>query len=65
MTNVWLPPMDASDVMTKNVVTVSPETPTRTVAKLMLENGFSAVPVIDDNGAAIGLVSERRSRTWG
>jgi CBS domain-containing protein len=50
MTNVWLPPMNASDVVTKNVVTVSPETPTRTVAKLLLENGFSAVPVIDHNG---------------
>jgi CBS domain-containing protein len=58
MTNVWLPPMNASDVMTKNVVTVGPETPTRTVAKLLLENGFSAVPVIDDKGAAIGMVSE-------
>jgi Predicted signal-transduction protein containing cAMP-binding and CBS domains len=58
MTNVWLPPMNASDVMTKNVVTVSPEAPTRTVAKLLLENGFSAVPVIDDKGAVIGMVSE-------
>ena len=35
-----------------------PETPTRTVAKLLLENGFSAVPVIADNGAVIGMVSE-------
>jgi CBS domain-containing protein len=58
MTNVWLPPMNASDVMTKNVVTVGPETPTRTVAKLLLEKGFSAVPVIADNGAVIGMVSE-------
>jgi hypothetical protein len=49
---------DESDVMTKNVVTVSPETPTRTVAKLLLGNGFSAVPVIDHNGVAIGMVSE-------
>jgi CBS domain-containing protein len=58
MTNVWLPPMKASDVMTKNVVTVGPETPTRTVAKLLLKMGFSAVPVIADNGAVIGMVSE-------
>ena len=43
---------------TKNVVTVGPETPTRTVAKLLLEKGFSAVPVIADNGAVIGMVSE-------
>jgi CBS domain-containing protein len=58
MTNVWLPPMNAGDVMTKNVVTVGPETPTRTVAKLLLGKGFSAVPVIADNGAVIGMVSE-------
>ena len=58
MTNVWLPPMNASDVMTKNVFTVGPETPTRTVAKLLLEKGFSAVPVVDTNGAVIGMVGE-------
>jgi CBS domain-containing protein len=51
MSNVWLPPMNASDVMTKNVVTVSPETPTRTVAKLLLGNGFVALC------AASGLVA--------
>lgn len=58
MTNVWMPAMNASDVMTKNVVTVGPETPTRTVAKLLLGKGFSAVPVIEDKGAVIGMVSE-------
>jgi len=58
MTNVWLPPMNASDVMTRNVVTVGPETPTRTLAKLLLEKRFSAVPVIGDNGAVIGMVGE-------
>jgi CBS domain-containing protein len=50
--------MTASDLMTKNVATVGPETPTRAVAKLLLEKGFSAVPVIADNGAIIGMVSE-------
>src|SRR4029450_1691548 len=49
---------DESDVMTKKVVTVGPETPTRAVAQLLLGNGFSAVPVIDHNGVAIGMVSE-------
>jgi len=58
MTNVWLPPINASDVMTRNVVSVGPETPTRVVAKLLLEKRISAVPVIDANGALIGMVSE-------
>jgi CBS domain-containing protein len=58
MTNVWLPPMNASDVMTKNVLSVGPDTPTRVVAKLLLEKGISAVPVVDATGAAIGMVSE-------
>jgi CBS domain-containing protein len=58
MTNVWLPPMNASDVMTKNVISVDPETPTRVVAKLLLDKGISAVPVVDATGVAVGMVTE-------
>jgi len=58
MTNVWLPSMNASDVMTKNVISVDPDTPTRVVAKLLLDKGISAAPVVDASGAAIGMVSE-------
>jgi CBS domain-containing protein len=58
MANAWLPPMNASDVMTKNVLSVGPETPTRAVAKLLLEKSISAVPVVDATGAAVGMVSE-------
>jgi len=58
MTNVWLPPMNASDVMTKNVISVDPETPTRVVAKLLLDKGISAVPVLDATGAAVGMATE-------
>jgi CBS domain-containing protein len=50
--------MNASDVMTKNVLSVGPETPTRAVAKLLLDKGISAVPVVDATGAAVGMVSE-------
>jgi CBS domain-containing protein len=44
--------------MTKEVVSVGPDTPTRQVAKLLLEKGISAVPVVDDSGAPIGMISE-------
>jgi CBS domain-containing protein len=50
--------MNARDVMTPAVVSVSPETPTRRVAKLLLEKGISAMPVVDAGGAPIGMVSE-------
>jgi CBS domain-containing protein len=50
--------MKAQDVMTRHVVSVSPETPTEQVARLLLENGISAVPVLDAEGAPVGMVSE-------
>jgi CBS domain-containing protein len=58
MTNVWLRPLTASEVMTKDVLSVAPETPRRAVAKLLLERGISAAPVVDANGSVIGMVSE-------
>jgi CBS domain-containing protein len=50
--------MSARDVMTKAVVSVHPDTPVREIARLLLDKGISAVPVIDNNGAPIGMVSE-------
>jgi len=58
MTNVWLPPMNASDAMTRNVLSIGPEVPTREVARLLLDKGISAAPVVDGAGAAIGIISE-------
>src|SRR3974377_1760376 len=51
-------PMNARDVMSKPVVSVHPDTPTREIARLLVEKGISAVPVVDGNGAPIGIVSE-------
>lgn len=49
--------MDASAIMTRTVVSVVPESPVHEVAKTMLENRISAVPVVD-RGAVIGIISE-------
>ena len=51
-------PMNARDVMTKPVVSVHPDTSLREIARLLLDKGISAVPVVDDKGAPIGMVSE-------
>jgi CBS domain-containing protein len=50
--------MKARDIMTSKVVAVSADTPTRDIARLLLENHISAVPVIDQSGGPIGMISE-------
>ena len=50
--------MLARDVMTTPVLTVRPDTDVAEIAELLLECRISAVPVIDDDGAVRGIVSE-------
>lgn len=50
--------MQASDIMTRDVVSVSPDTPVQEVARTLLRHGISAVPVVDSVGWPIGMVSE-------
>lgn len=57
----------AKDIMTTNVITVMPDTSVADVAKVLLENHISAVPVVDKDNRVVGMVSEgdlmRRSDT--
>ena len=59
--------MKASDVMTRNVVTVARETPVAQAIRLMLDNNVSGLPVLDDTGKVVGILTEgdllRRSET--
>jgi CBS domain-containing protein len=50
--------MKAAQIMTRNVRTVTPDTPAQAVARLLLDNAISAVPVIDPSGIPLGVVSE-------
>lgn len=50
--------MLAKDVMTTNVISVTADTTVPEIAKLLLERHISGVPVLDDDGMLIGLVSE-------
>ncbi|URN11424.1 CBS domain-containing protein [Streptomyces radiopugnans] len=45
------------DVMTEDVVTFRPDTPLPEVAALMDANDIVAAPVVDDDGAPVGVVS--------
>lgn len=50
--------MQASDVMTMNVIAVQADTEVREIANLLLKHRISAVPVVDGDQHVIGLVSE-------
>jgi CBS domain-containing protein len=50
--------MNAKDVMTTEVVTVSPETTVQELAKILSEKGISGTPVVDANQKLVGIVSE-------
>ncbi|WP_128376901.1 CBS domain-containing protein [Streptomyces cavernae] len=45
------------DVMTQEVVTLRPDTPFHEIAALLDANEIAAAPVVDDDGAPIGVVS--------
>lgn len=50
--------MKARDVMVSPVVTVKPSCPVKEVAGILLERRISGVPVVDDEGRLVGIVSE-------
>jgi CBS-domain-containing membrane protein len=50
--------MIASDVMVRDVKTVGPGTNVAEAARLMVHNDLSALPVVDDHGHLIGIISE-------
>tara|TARA_R110002072_G_scaffold19586_3_gene72542 strand:+ start:120 stop:818 length:699 start_codon:yes stop_codon:yes gene_type:complete len=50
--------MQAVDIMTPDVATVTPDTSVEDVARIFLRRHISAVPVVDENGALQGIVSE-------
>ena len=50
--------MRAMDVMTANVITVSPETSVHELATLLGTHGISGVPVVEADGKLVGIVSE-------
>jgi CBS domain-containing protein len=50
--------MQAKDIMTVNVVSVSEDTSVHEIVSLLLKYRISAVPVIDGAGKVVGIVSE-------
>jgi CBS-domain-containing membrane protein len=68
--------MKAAEIMTTRLVTVQPETPVADAVHLMLQDQVSGLPVVDEAGRLVGIVTEgdflrraelgteRRRRRW-
>ncbi len=50
--------LTAADIMTTRVRTVRPDASVAEIARLLSDNGISAVPVCDDQGHILGMLSE-------
>ena len=50
--------MRVRDVMTTPAITVSPETPFPELVDRLLRHGVTGMPVVDANGAMVGIVTE-------
>ena len=50
--------MRAHHIMTKDVITVTPHTSIEDAARIMLRTHISGLPVLDDAGKLVGIVSE-------
>jgi predicted transcriptional regulator len=50
--------MKARDIMTRDVIMVSPHTSVRDIAAIMVEKHISGLPVLTHDGKIIGMVSE-------
>ncbi len=50
--------MKVQDFMTRDVVTVRPDAPIHEAARLMVNHGVSGLPVLDEGGRLVGILSE-------
>jgi len=50
--------MQAKDIMTSNVVSISPEAGVRHAIAVMMQNNISGLPVVDDEGRICGILTE-------
>ncbi len=46
-------------VMTKNVITVTPETPAHSAVEILVENKVSGLPVVDAYHRLVGVITEK------
>jgi CBS domain-containing protein len=51
--------MRVAQILTTDVVSARPDTPLKDIARTLAERSISAMPVLDEDGRPVGIVSER------
>ncbi|MGQ3684614.1 MAG: CBS domain-containing protein [Candidatus Loosdrechtia sp.] len=54
----FLDSIKVSDVMVKNVITISPDVTVEEAAKVMIDRKVGCLPVVKDNNKLVGLITE-------
>ena len=51
-------PLKVSEVMTRDPITISPRDSVTEAAEIMIENKIGCLPVVDDHGRVVGILTE-------
>jgi len=54
----FLRSVEVAEVMTRELITVGPDTPLAEAARLLVERRIGALPVVDSSGELVGLITE-------
>jgi CBS domain-containing protein len=54
----FLRSVDVAEAMTRDVIAVAPDTPIEEAARLLLRHRIGCLPVVERDGAPVGLVTE-------
>ncbi len=52
------PAVSVTELMTKDVISVTPETPLLSAVDLILKNTFGGLPVVNDEGKVVGILTD-------
>jgi CBS domain-containing protein len=55
--------MDVRDIMTRNPFSIEPETPLGTAIDVMVEHKIRHLPVVDERGGVVGIITDRDLRS--
>jgi len=50
---------EIEEIMSTDIVSVTPETPTARVVELLVEKDITGIPVVDSAGTLVGIITEK------
>ncbi len=54
--------LTVKNIMTRDLITVSPDTEIVHAAKLLLEKGINGIPVVDKKGELVGIICQSQNQ---